>query len=88
MCHILSDLSKYVTSVDCSSAEGPKTSVIQLLLFGDQLTVERARGARVLRSFHEEAINRPEGFIPAVADWHVRMTLVKFSNYLGNKCCG
>lgn len=82
MCHILSDLSKYVPLVDNSNAEEPSTSrstskVIQLLFFGDQLTVERARGAKVLRSFHEEAISRLEGFVPAVSDWHARMTLVK-----------
>lgn len=76
MCHILSDLSKYVPSAE----EGPSTTttkVIQLLLFGDQLTVERTRGAKVLRSFHEGAINSLEGFVPAVADWHARTTLVK-----------
>ena len=77
MCHIVSDLSKYVPSVNDSEEESSAvtTSVVQLLFFGDQLTVERARGAMVLRSLHEEAVDRLEGFVPAVADWHARMTL-------------
>ena len=86
MCHIVGDLSKYVPSVN--SEEEPETSatkVVQLLFFGDQLTVERARGAMVLRSLHEEAVDRLEGFVPAVADWHTRMTLVKVSKF--NKYC-
>lgn len=82
MCHILSDLSKYVPSVSAEEELGNSSTsnVIQLLFFGDQLTVERARGAKILRSFHEGAISRLEGFVPAVADWHARMTLVKVSN--------
>jgi len=78
MCHIVGDLSKYVPS-NCGYAEEhpSQCQVMQLLLFGDQLTVERARGAMVLRSLHEHAINRLEGFVPVIADWHARMTLVK-----------
>ena len=87
MCHIVGDLSKYVPSVNDSEEEpsAATTSVVQLLFFGDQLTVERARGAMVLRSFHEEAVDRLEGFVPAVADWHARMTLVKVCRF--HKCC-
>lgn len=79
----MSDLSKYVPSVSAEEEPDstPSSNVIQLLFFGDQLTVERARGARILRSFHEGAINRLEDFVPAIADWHARMTLVKVSNY-------
>jgi len=84
MCNILGDLSKYVPS-NCGYAEEhlsqvmhpSQCQIMQLLLFGDQLTVERARGAMVLRSLHEHAINRLEGFVPVIADWHARMTLVK-----------
>ena len=43
---------------------------MQLLLFGDQLTVEQARGTMVLRSLHENSVDRLEGFVPVVADWH------------------
>ena len=51
---------------------------MQLLFFMViKLTVEHARGAMVLISFHENAINRLEGFVPAEADWHTRMTLAK-----------
>ena len=79
MCHIVGDLSKYVPSNSHDNAEehSRQCQVMQLLLFGDQLTVERARGAMVLRSLHENAIDRLEGFVPVVADWHARMTLVK-----------
>jgi len=79
MCHIVGDLSQYVPSRSNNSTEEQPTQrqIMQLLFFGDQLTVERARGAMVLRSFHENAINRLEGFVPVVADWHARMTLVK-----------
>ena len=40
------------------------------MIFGDQLTVERARGsqkARVASDTREEAL---EGLEPAAADWH------------------
>jgi len=82
MCHILNDLSKYVPSAVSNDPEGgSRVRIVQLLFFGDQLTVERARGAMVLRSLHENVINRLEGFVPAIADWHARMTLVKVWNF-------
>ena len=51
------------------------------------MTVERARGAMVLRSLHENAVNRLEGFVPAIADWHARMTLVKVWIFFGYNVC-
>jgi len=30
-----------------------------------------------VKVLHEHAIDRLEGFVPAVADWHARMNLVK-----------
>ena len=52
----------------------------QLLFDGDQLTAARARGAIRLRATHDhdETI---DGFLPAITDWHSRMTLVLVSNY-------
>jgi len=48
MCHILNDLSKYVPSAVSNDPEGgSRIRIVQLLFFGDQLTVERARGAMV-----------------------------------------
>ena len=41
---------------------------MQFLLYDDQLTVEHVRDAIVLRSLHEDDINRLEGFVPVVAD--------------------
>ena len=56
--------------------------VILLLFYGDQITVERTRGTMVLQSLYDLSLSRLEGFVPAVANWHARMTLVKVS-----KCC-
>jgi len=78
MCQILDDLSKYVPSrVSDEGFGSSRIRFVQLLMFGDQLTVERARGGMVLRSLHAEPMDRLEGFVPVVADWHARMTLVK-----------
>jgi len=74
MCHIVGELSKYVPSRCGDTEEHPRQCK---LFFGDQLTAEQARGAMVLRSLHEHAIDRLEGFVPTIADWHARMTLVK-----------
>ena len=53
-----------------------RTLMSQRLLFGDQLTVARIRGASVLRSTHFTAANSLKGFVPIVADWHARLCLV------------
>jgi len=50
--------------------------MVQILLFGDQLTVARARGAARLRDDDTTALHRLEGCYPAVADWHARMCLL------------
>jgi len=88
MCHILNDLSKYVSSAVSNDPEGgSRVRIVQLLFFGDQLTLERARGAMVLRFLHENAINRLKGFVPAIANWHARMTLVKVWNFFCYNVC-
>ena len=53
-----------------------RTLMSQHLLFGDQLTVTRIRGASVLRSMHFTAANSLKGFVPIVADWHARLCFV------------
>jgi len=89
MTDILDDLSKYVPVHVASRTEtiGDKTFDIddsrlhQTLVFGDQLTVARARGAARLRDDDTTALHRLEGFIPAVADWHARMCLLQVKFY-------
>lgn len=48
----------------------------RILLGGDQLTVAHVRGTQALRATEDKAIDRLEGIIPIVADWHARMTLM------------
>jgi len=84
MTEVLDDLSNYVpvhTAIKTASVEGKNYTVddsrlIRILLFGDQLTAARARGAIALRNDDTSALHRLEGFVPAVADWHARMCLL------------
>ena len=47
--------------------------VFKLFLFGDQLTVARIRSASIIRSTTDQgALEKFEGFTPAIADWHAR----------------
>ncbi len=52
----------------------------KILLGGDQFTVARVRGTQALRVSEEKAVDRLEGVIPVVEDWHTRMTLNKVSH--------
>ena len=54
----------------------------QTLFGGDQLTIARARGAISIRYGHELPEEQLKGLIPAMEDWHTRMTLMKVSNIL------
>jgi len=56
--------------------------LIRILLFGDQLTAVRARGAIVLRDDDTSALHRLEGFVPAVADCYARMCLLQVNKIL------
>ena len=49
----------------------------ETLFGGDQLTAARIRGAISLRCNHPNALERFEGLIPPVEDWHSRMVLMK-----------
>jgi len=49
------------------------TKVHKVLLFRDQLTVARIRSAAIIRSTSDTgALDKFEGLIPAIADWHAR----------------
>lgn len=62
-----------------STISSTKTQLIPRLLYGDQLTVVRARGAAALRSWHKTPLRRLEGYVPVTSDWHARLCLVTVS---------
>ena len=41
------------------------------------MTVARVRGTQALRQTEDTAVNRLQGLIPVIEDWHARMALVK-----------
>jgi len=43
---------------------------------GDQVTVARIRGARAARHGSEKKLDRLEGIVPFVEDWHTRQTMM------------
>ena len=48
------------------------------ILFGeDQLTVSRMRGTQTLRDTQDKPVDRFEGILPVIEDWHARMALLK-----------
>ena len=53
------------------------TTIVPVLLGGDQLTVTRAHGAQAIRSSHDNATERPSRVIPVFEDWHARQTLME-----------
>ena len=87
MAQILLALNKYVPvnyteeKVDINGTlhVQPATELSPRLLFGDQLTSARVRGATALRCFHKTSLDRLEGFTPATSDWHARLCLVTVS---------
>ena len=84
-------LAHYMKLVPTVEAEGhlrlPNGSVIDfddtrfssILFGGDQLTVARIRGTQALRDTQARRVDRFEGVVPVVEDWHSRMTLMKVS---------
>lgn len=48
-----------------------------LLFGGDQLTVERAHGSKKCRSNEIRGLDRLEGLIPVVEDWHAKVIFLK-----------
>ena len=62
-----------------SEIEIDNTQFHPILFGGDQLTVARIRGTKVLRDTHDTPSERFEGIVPVVEDWHARMALLKVS---------
>jgi len=85
---ILLALNKYVPSENAEvSMEVNGTCYVEeearvwpCLIFGDQLTSARVRGAVALRCFHKTSLARLEGYVAATSDWHARLCLVTVSS--------
>ena len=60
-----------------ATIEIDNTQFFPILFGGDQLTVARIRGAQALRDTHDNAVDRLQGVIPVIEDWHARMALMK-----------
>ena len=63
-----------------------KTTFHKVLLGGDQLTAARVRGTKSLKQIETRAVDRSQGLIPVVEDWHARMAFVTVSNFLFIYC--
>lgn len=96
MCCIMESLQQYVpqksgrSSLTLPNGETmtvDRTQFSPVLFGGDQLTVARARGARNLRLNHDDAIDRFEGIIPVVEDWHARVHLLEVSEMNFGRAC-
>lgn len=48
-----------------------------ILFGGDQLTVERASGSKKERSNESRGVERLEGLIPVIEDWHAKVCFLK-----------
>ena len=52
-----------------------------ILFGGDQLTMDRARGAQHVRENSVDGVGRLEGLVPVCEDWHARVTLQSVTIY-------
>ena len=87
MISIMDKLEQYVPTVSQSTVlQDPVTNEdIELyidefhyILFGgDQLTVERAMGSKHEKSNEQRGIDRLDGLIPVIEDWHAKVALLK-----------
>ena len=85
MCAVLDSFTTYVPMQESSktlkmngkSYTYDDTKLIQLLIFGDQLTVARIRGIEQLRDCQVEAKDTLQGFVAVIADWHSQICLVE-----------
>ena len=78
MAEILDSLNAYVPVKQMTNCEAQ----IPRIIFGDQLTAARIRGAAILRSSHLTVPSKLGGFTEAVSDWHARLCLVTVCEYI------
>ena len=50
------------------------------------MTAARVRGTKSLKQIETRAVDRLQGLIPVVEDWHARMAFVAVSNFLFIYC--
>lgn len=74
MAEILDALNDYVPVKQLPDDAGIQQ--IPRIIYGDQLTVARIRGAATLRSSDLTQEKQLKGFIEVVSDWHARLCLV------------
>ena len=87
MVDILAYLHQYVpmkTSNQVISVPGTEESEViesedlhHILIGGDQLTVERIKGAQSLQKDSTHAAGRFEGFLPVSKDWHAKVCFLQ-----------
>lgn len=88
MCDVLDSFTKYVPMEVCTDSMEIKgntytydnSKMVQLLLFGDQLTVARARGASMLRDAQVGKKDTLKAYVPTISDWHTRICLLEVRN--------
>jgi len=80
--HVPAIPSSEMVSIDGEEYEVDTTKTHQIILFGDQLTVARIRSASIIRSTTDTgALDKFEGFIPAIADWHAKANFLDVRSY-------
>ena len=94
VCEVLDELQKYIPTKDCITTydvlvEGEHQCIevndskqYQILTGGDQFSVARYRSVQSVRTNHDLTVERLEGFVPVIEDWHARLTLVKVKGSL------
>ena len=71
MAEILDELNEYVP---VQQQDG--VTLIPRIVFGDQLTIARIRGATILRSPEINEQNQLKQFVGVISDWHGRLCLM------------
>lgn len=71
MAEILDELSEYVPIQQQNGV-----TLIPRIIFGDQLTIARIRGAAILRTPEINEEHQLKQFVGAISDWHARLCLV------------
>ena len=82
MCMIMKSLHKYVPKATHQITYQDNSPISEeffhgVLFGGDQLTVCRSRAAQAARCNDDNPVERLEGLIPVVEDWHARLTLMR-----------
>ena len=71
MAEILDDLNRYVPIQQIDGV-----TLVPRIIFGDQLTIARIRGAAILRSPEVKEEHQLKQFVGVISDWHARLCFV------------